>query len=404
MNLAAVRFRDFRIYLIGNIFALNGLWMQRLTIGWIAWELTGSASFVGLVAFINFAPTIFAGPFFGVLVDRIRIRQAAIITQSVLFVLAIVLFLSFSAEMMSPVLLATVSGILGLVTAAHNPIRMSLAPRLVDRSAVASVISLTAINFNLARLTGPALAGWLIASWGISASLLIQALFYLPFILALSRLRPRERTRTKAKAAPFFQDMAVGLRHVMRTPLIRQALFVTGVGAFISRGVLEILPVIADGAFGKGATGLGLLTAAAGLGALIAGISKALMPGQAGGRLPGLALVSAVAGIALVPAIGFSGLWLLTLLLVACLGFAATMTGVSMQTAIQVDLEDDLRGRVMSLWVLVGIGSAASGAVFLGALTDLVGLATALSWVGGFGVVLLASYVRRIWSPDSREP
>ncbi|WP_223428932.1 MFS transporter [Tateyamaria pelophila] len=397
MNLAALRFRDFRIYMIGNIFALNGLWMQRLTIGWIAWELTGSASFVGLVAFINFAPTIFAGPFFGVLVDRIRIRRAAMITQSALFVLAIALFLSFLAGVLSPVLLATLSGLLGTVMAAHNPIRMSLAPRLVDRFAVASVISLTAINFNFARLSGPAVAGWLITSWGVGASLFIQALLYLPFILALSVIRPRERVPTKAAAVPFFQDMAVGIRHVLRTPLIRQALLITGVGAFISRGVLEILPVIADGAFSKGATGLGLLTAAAGFGALIAGISKALMPGQTGGRLPGLALVAAIAGTTLVPAIGFSGLWPLTLLLVACLGFAATMTGVSMQTAIQVDLEDDMRGRVMSLWVLIGIGSAASGAVFLGALTDLVGLATALSWVGGFGAVLLASYVRRIW-------
>lgn len=166
MNLAALRFRDFRIYMIGNIFALNGLWMQRLTIGWIAWELTGSASFVGLVAFINFAPTIFAGPFFGVLVDRIRIRRAAMITQSALFVLAIALFLSFLAGVLSPVLLATLSGLLGTVMAAHNPIRMSLAPRLVDRFAVASVISLTAINFNFARLSGPAVAGWLITSWG----------------------------------------------------------------------------------------------------------------------------------------------------------------------------------------------------------------------------------------------
>ncbi|MFC6638861.1 MFS transporter [Sulfitobacter sp. JBTF-M27] len=399
MNLAAVRFRDFRIYLIGNIFALNGLWMQRLTIGWIAWELTESASFVGLVAFINFAPTIFAGPFFGVLVDRIRIRRAALITQSVLFVLAIMLFVSFSAGLLGVALLAIVSGVLGTVMAAHNPIRMSLAPRLVDRSAIASVISLTAINFNLARLSGPALAGWLITSCGVGASLLIQALFYLPFILALSILRPRERTRTKERAAPFFQDMAVGVRHVLRTPLIRQALFVTGVSAFISRGVLEILPVVAGGAFDKGATGLGLLTAAAGLGALIAGISKALLPGQTSGQLPSIALVSAVVGTALVPAIGFSGFWPLTLLLVACLGFAATMTGVSMQTAIQVDLEDDLRGRVMSLWVLVGIGSAASGAVFLGALTDLTGIAAALSWAGGFGVLFLAIYIRRNWKP-----
>jgi hypothetical protein len=193
---------------------------------------------------------------------------------------------------------------------------------------------LTAINFNLARLTGPALAGWLISSWGVSASLLFQAMLYLPFVLALSLLKPRERIRNVAENAPFIHDMALGIRHVQQTTLIRQAILITGIGAFISRGVLEILPVIADGSFGRGATGLGLLTAAAGLGALIAGISKAVMPGQKSGRLPRTALTSALVGIALVPAIGVSSLWVLTLLLVACLGFAATMAGVSMQTAI----------------------------------------------------------------------
>lgn len=397
MNLAALRSRDFRIYLIGNVFALNGLWMQRLTIGWLAWAMTGSASFVGLVAFINFAPTIVVGPFFGVLVDRIRIRRAAMTTQLFLCLLALVLFFSFSTGLLGPILLALLSGMLGIAAAAHNPIRMSLAPRLVDRSAIASVISLTAINFNLARLTGPALAGWLISSWGVSASLLFQAMLYLPFVLALSLLKPRERIRNVAENAPFFQDMALGIRHVQQTSLIRQAILITGVGAFISRGVLEILPVIADGTFGRGATGLGLLTTAAGLGALIAGISKAVMPRQESGRLPRTALTSAVVGIALVPAIGVSSLWVLTLILVACLGFAATMAGVSMQTAIQIDLEDELRGRVMSLWILVGIGSAACGAVFIGVLADLAGLASALSWVGGLGFLFLANYVRRIW-------
>lgn len=397
MNLAAIRFRDFRIYLIGNVFALNGLWMQRLTIGWLAWDLTGSASFVGSVAFINFAPTIVVGPFFGVMVDRIRIRRAAMITQSFLCVLALILLFSFSAGFLGKTLLLLLSGLLGVAAAAHNPIRMSLAPRLVDRSAIASVISLTAINFNLARLTGPALAGWLISSWGVSVSILFQAVFYLPFILALSLVRPRERIRNVAESAPFFQDMALGFRHVRQTPLILQAFLITGVGAFISRGVLEILPVIADGTFGRGATGLGLLTAAAGLGALIAGISKAVMQGQESGRLPRIALTSALVGIALVPFIGFSNSWNLTLFLVACLGFAATMTGVSMQTAIQIDLEDDLRGRVMSLWVLVGIGLAACGALFVGILADLAGLSFALSGIGGVGFLFLANYVRQIW-------
>ncbi len=396
MNLSALTSRDFCIYLIGNVFALNALWMQRLTIGWLAWNLTGSASYVGLVAFVNFAPTVVAGPFFGVLVDRIRIRRAAMITQGFLCALALLLFASHAMGVLGPVLLAVVSGLLGMAMAAHHPIRMSLAPRLVERGDIASVVSLTAINFNLARLSGPALGGWMIASFGIGASLMTQAIFYLPFILALSFLNPRE-TDPKGDKAPFLKEMAIGIRHVLGSSLIRSAIVVTGAGAFISRGVLEILPVIADGVFDRGATGLGLLTAAAGLGALIAGIAKAAMRTQAPGRLPRLALASALVGLMLVPLVGLSQIWVLTLGLISGLGFATTMTGISMQTAIQVDLADDMRGRVMSLWVLVGVGAAATGAVFLGALTDLVGLGIGLGLVGASGVVLLGLFVRRIW-------
>ena len=246
-------------------------------------------------------------------------------------------------------------------------------------------------------MIGPALGGLLIAVWGVGASLLVQALFYLPFIFAISFLNPRERSRTQASSAPFFGEMALGIRHTLNTPLIRQAIFITGVSAFINRGVLEILPVIADGTFGRGATGLGVLTSAAGLGALIAGVLKALMEVQTGGRIPRSALATVVASVALMPVIGFSGSWPLTLVVVACLGFAATMTGVSMQTAIQIDLDDDLRGRVMSLWIMVGIGASALGAVVMGVLSDLIGLATSLSLIGGFGFLLLAAYIRKIW-------
>jgi len=397
MNLAALTSRDFRIYLIGNAFALNALWMQRLTIGWLAWNMTGSASFVGLVAFVNFSPTMIAGPFFGVLVDRVLIRQAAMVTQSFLCCLALVLFSSHALGLLGPVLLTIVSGLLGLAMAAHHPVRMSLAPRLVDKGDVASVVSLAAINFNLARLTGPVLGGWVIATGGVGVSLLVQAAFYLPFIFALSRLRPREGRRSGAEARPFLADLAVGIRHVMKSALIRQAIVVTGVGAFVSRGVLEILPVIADGAFDAGATGLGYLTSAAGLGALLAGIATALSPGQTSPRLPRFALLCALAGLAMVPWVGQSETWGVTLVLVGCLGFATTLTGISMQTAIQVGLDDDLRGRVMSLWVLVSIGLTATGALVLGILADLVGLGPGLALVGGVGLACLAVYVWRIW-------
>jgi MFS family permease len=397
MNLSALSFRDFRIYLGGNIFALNALWMQRVTIGWIAWDFTASASFVGFIAFVNFAPTMITGPLFGVLIDRASVKQAARLTQILLFAIALAFYLSFRFDVLDVVVLSVLSGLSGLVASAHNPVRMSLAPRLVDRGSVASVITIAAINFNLARLTGPALGGWIIAFWGVGIALLVQTLCYLPFIFAIGLLHPRMRQSSKPNNEPFLSALNSGIRHTLKNAPIRHALLVTGLFAFILRGTLEILPVIAEGAFNKGATGLGLLTSSAGLGALVAGMTMAFMPGQVAGRLPKPALASALVGIGIVPLVGLSNSWEFTLGLVTCLGYAGTMSGISMQTAIQIDLDDDLRGRVMSLWVMVGIGAAATGAITLGFLADQFGLSWALSSTGSLGVVVLGLFLMRIW-------
>ena len=146
MNLSALKFRDFRIYLGGNLFAVNALWMQRVTIGWIAWDLTSSATFVGFIAFVNFAPVMVTGPLFGVLVDRMRITQVAKLTQILLLIISLGFYLFFTFGILDEILLSFLSFLSGLVTSAHNPVRLSLAPRLVDRSSVASVVSIVAIT------------------------------------------------------------------------------------------------------------------------------------------------------------------------------------------------------------------------------------------------------------------
>ncbi len=371
--------------------------MQRVTIGWIAWDMTASASFVGLIAFVSYAPSIVTGPFFGVLVDRIRVKRAAMATQVVLLLLAFVLFATYAQNLLTPALLAVFSGLSGIVSSAYNPIRMSLAPRLVDQKAVASVITLGAINFNLARLTGPAIGGWMIAVWGVGPSLLVQSFLYLPFIFAISFLKPRPRSHRPGPVEPFMQAMAAGIRYVRHHDLTRRAILITAAFAFVIRGVLEILPVLADGVFDKGASGLGLLTSAAGFGALLAGVGKAFLPSQIVGRLPLPALISAVIGVALVPVVGQSTSWELTLVLIAILGFTTSLTAISMQTAIQLGLDDDFRGRVMSIWVMLGIGASAAGAVVLGSLADQIGFGLALGLGGGVCLVLLGWLLFVIW-------
>ena len=403
MNLSALKFRDFRIYLSGNLFAVNALWMQRVTIGWIAWDLTSSATFVGLIAFVNFAPAMVTGPFFGVLVDRMRITQVAKLTQILLLIISLGFYLFFTFGILDEILLSFLSFLSGLVTSAHNPVRLSLAPRLVDRTSVASVVSIVAINFNLARLTGPAIGGWLIASWGISTALLVQTGFYLPFIFAISLLHPRERSSSIINNEPFIAALQNGVKYALANTLIRQAFLVTALYAFLIRGTLEILPVIADGVFSRGATGLGLLTSSAGFGALIAGVIKAFTPSQTVRKLPKFALASALLGIGLMPLVGLSNSWNLTLLCIFYIGFSGTLAGISVQTAIQIDLDDDFRGRVMSLWTMVSIGATATGAIILGGLADHIGVSLAFSLAGGLGTVLLATTIIRASGPSKKK-
>lgn len=404
MNISALKFHDFRIYLGGNVFALNAVWMQRVTLGWLAWQLTNSASFVGFIAFINYAPTMITGPFFGVLVDRMRVKHAAMATQTSLLVLAAVLLGFYSFGHLGPVSLAILAGLTGIVMSAHNPVRMSLGPRLVDRDSVASVITLIAINFNLARMTGPALGGWVISTWGVGTALFLQTVFILPFLFAIMKLNPRQRMRPRGTHEPFWQALRAGVQYVLSSALIRQALVVTALFAVPLRGLLEILPVLADGVFDRGAGGLGLLTACAGFGALMACLVKALRPVQPQGILPRPVLLCAIAGIALLPLIGQAYSWGLSLVLIACIAFVSTLCGVTMQTAIQLHLDDDMRGRVMSLWGMVGIGAAATGAIWLGLLSEAIGYAAALSWTGGVAFVLLGLFVAKTWSAPYEQP
>ena len=403
MNLSALKFRDFRIYLGGNLFAVNALWMQRVTIGWIAWDLTSSATFVGFIAFVNFAPAMVTGPLFGVLVDRMRITQVAKLTQILLLIISLGFYLFFTFGILDEILLSFLSFLSGLVTSAHNPVRLSLAPRLVDRTSVASVVSIVAINFNLARLTGPAIGGWLIASWGVSTALLVQTGFYLPFIFAISLLHPRQRSSSIINNEPFIAALQNGIKYALANTLIRQAFLVTALYAFLIRGTLEILPVIADGVFNRGATGLGLLTSSAGFGALIAGVIKAFTPSQTVRKLPKFALASALLGIGLMPLVGLSNSWNLTLLCIFYIGFSGTLAGISVQTAIQIDLDDDFRGRVMSLWTMVSIGATATGAIILGGLADHIGVSLAFSLAGGLGTVLLATTIIRASGPSKKK-
>lgn len=399
MNLAALRSANFRTYVTGSIFALLAIWMQRVTIGWIAWDMTGSSSFVGLVALVQFSPAIVLSPLFGVWVDRLDVQRAIIVVQGVNFGVMAGFFGFYVMGWLTPVTMIVLTLISGIALAANHPMRMSLSPRLVPRGMVASVVTIVAINFNVARTLGPALGGVLIAWLGVGATLLVQAVLIVPFIFALGRLEVRPSRKEGVSQEPFGKALGLGLLQVWNNAVIWRAMVIGGALATVARGVLEILPPLADGVFQRGPEGLGVLLTATGLGAVCGGFFKAVLPPQSPGSVPILTQVVIVLGLLMVAALGAVSAWPVALGIAAGIAFVTTLSAISMQTAIQMELEDDMRGRVMSLWAVVVAGGASIGAGALGIAADIIGFQETLVFAGlvasaGLGLYLVAIRLR----------
>lgn len=390
MKLSALREPEFRLYFTGAIANVNAMWIVRILIGWLAWEATRSPAFTGLVAAASLLPTLVSGPLFGVWVDRANITRAAYATNLSMIACIVTLLLLRLGGLVTPATLVAISLAIGFVTAAHHPVRLSLGPRLVPATEVSSVVALSALNFNLARLISPAVGGLLIERLGVTAAIVVTLVLFLPNLAIIARLHPRRLAEKPAQ--PFATAMREGLAYIRTRRVIVTILAATCVFSVALRGVLEVLPIVADGAFGRGATGFGQLGSAVGGGALVSAILKTagvFEAGQTRDALSPRSLLIAATGMAAMAVLGTTQSWPLALACAAILGAAGTWFGVTMQQIIQSDLPDDMRGRVMSIWVVVGLGSTALGAWAIGVLTGLLGQPTAFVATAALGTATI---------------
>jgi MFS family permease len=385
MNLVALKSPSFRLYFLGGLFAVNGLWVMRILIGWLAWELTQSASFVGLVAALSLVPTFLTGPFFGVLVDRANIKLAVFMTNtSMIICIAALLAIHLSGQL-NPNYLSLIAIAIGIASSAHHPVRMSLAPRLVEPQHVGSVVALAALNFNTARMISPAIGGIIIEQFGITTAMVLSLLCYLPSLIVIPFLQPRTSQGAKIKE-PFLTALKNGIQYLWHRPELRLVLLMTALMSLSVRGTAEILPVVADGLYNKGAIGLGQLGSAVGAGAVFSAMLKAFGSARPAKTLSISASAIMILGILSVAFFGNSDVWNITLSAAAILGFASTYLGVSLQSSIQADLPDDMRGRVMSIWIVIATGASAMGAFTIGFATEIFGLS--ISTYGLTGICL----------------
>ena len=390
--------KRFRIYLYGNVFSVLGIWVQRLALGWQAWELSESALIVGLVASAQFMPTIVFTPFFGVMVDRISPRIGAIVMHVLITAISFALAALTFTDIMTAEWLLALALLHGIANSAYAPIRLALIPALVTRAQFPSAAALTATIFNLSRFIGPGLGGAIVALYGLGYAYLVNAITYIPVIFALLYIHTEPREKATVGPSDYFGQLAEGLRYTRTHPVIFQLILLTGVSNFFGRGLLELMPAFAALVFSGGSSVLAALMSAIGVGAITASLLLTRPVLQS--RLRGTAFVGAT-GVGISIAL-FGTVSSLTagVIVAAMLGLFASLVSISSQTEIQLHVENRLRGRVMSLWSLVIMGAPAVGSVIGGSLAGDYGATTTSFAFATVCLGLIALLVvRRLFRP-----
>ncbi|HXC91297.1 MAG TPA: MFS transporter [Stellaceae bacterium] len=391
----ALAHRNYRIYAGGNAVSLVGIWMQRVSVGWLAWTLTHSGTWLGVMSMAEFFPVVFLSPLAGALADRrdrvgiIRVTQIAGSTEAVL--LAVLVY----TGAISIWLLFALTFLLGVFNAVAQPSRLALIPTLVDRPSLASALAINAIIFNSARFVGPAVAGIVIARLSVGAAFAVNAGTYLVFLVAMANLRGLPALPAAA-AQSVLRASAEAYSYASRHPGIAPMLLLFTVTTIGTRGFVELFPGFADRVFGRGPEGLSMLTSTVGLGAICGGAWLLLRPGIAG-------LTGVVLGNTLVISLAILGFTATSRFYVAlpCVflaGGAMTITGIGAQTLIQAAVEVGMRGRIMALYGMIFRAGPALGAVLMGSLSERFGLRLPLA----VGAVVSCGFWAFTWARQKR--
>ena len=384
--------RDFGIYVAGNSVSLIGTWMQRIGVGWLAWELSHSGAVLGLVAFADLFPGVLIGPFGGALADRVDRLRVIKIAQTLIMLQALALFvLTASGAITVPLLVALVL-FQGAVIGFNQPARLALISSLVPRSDLATAVAINSIVFNTARFVGPALAGIAIVALDVSAVFALNALSFVAFLFALARLR-LEPSAVHTARGSMLRAIADGLRYALRHPGIGPILLLQAVLAVCARPFVELLPGFAAEVFGRGAPGLATLSSTIGIGAIAGGLWLAQRPGQAG--LPDIVLGTSVLVALTTLAFALCPWFWPAVACVALAGCAMVVAGAGTQTVLQTAVDEHMRGRALSLFGLIFRGGPALGALAMGAASEVLGLQVPLAAGALLGLIAAGLLWRR---------
>ena len=379
----ALRHRNFRLFWFGQLISLTGTWMQTIGQAWLVLELTHSAWLLGVVGALQFLPVMLFSLFGGVLADRLPKRKVLLFTQSFAMLQATILWILVATGHVQIWEVLVLASLLGLTNSIDMPTRQAFVVEMAGREDLPNAIALNSSLFNMARVIGPGLGGLIIALLGVAPLFLLNAISFIAVIIGLALIRmndlyalaKRSTSKGKASKQSTLQSLREGLAYVARTPSVLLVIAVIGVISLFGINFNVVLPLFATDVLHSGALGFGFLSAAFGLGSLFSALWLAW-----GNRRPSIQhiLTGALAFSVLEIFFALSHLYVLSLVLIAAVGFAQIVFSATANTTLQTVTPDYLRGRVMSVYMVVFAGSVPLGNLFTGGMAHLYGAPIAL--------------------------
>jgi MFS family permease len=402
----SLRNRNYRLFWFGQFVSLAGTWMQDLALSWLVLSLTNSPVALGLTMAIRFLPSLFFSLYGGVLADRLRKRTAIIYCEAGQLVVALVLAVLTSTDLITVGIIYGLAFARGMIDAVEGPTRQAFVPELVGTKDLSNAIALNSTQFNAARIVGPAIGAVVITAIGIAACFYLNAASFLAVIIALLAMRvgelhlvprpPRERA---------LRQLREGLRYARSTPHVVLILIVMGALGAFGYNFTTLTPLVTKYILEAGATTLALLTTSMGVGAVVAGLFVAYR----GRPTQRLLLVSASFFVVMLAAVGLSQWIPVTAVLMFAMGIAGVLFMTTANTRLQLAVPGHMRGRVMGIYALLFVGTTPIGAYVMGQLAEAGGEATKqtttvmvliMAALCGIGVVAGIVYIRRTGTVD----
>ncbi len=397
---AALRHRNYRLWFVGQTISLMGTWMQSVAQQYLVYYLTGSKLALGTVTFFGTLPTIFLMIPGGALADRVNKRRLLLLTQSAMMVLAFMYSLLAGTHVLQVWHIILLAIGLGFANSFDAPARQALAIDMVeDRRDLMNAIALNSTIFNLARVIGPTIGGILLAAVGPTWCFAMNGLSFLAVIFALTRMRMPTTVRKEATGEKLSKQVKEGLAYIVHQPLIRTIIILVAVASTFGTIYIILLAAYASDVLHDPERGLGFIQMSLGIGALIGSLIVASI-GRSQHARKALIFGSIFFPLAVLAFSLTRSLWS-ALVVLPMVGFGLVTQNATCNTVIQATVPDELRGRVMAVYMLMFFGTTPLSSLIAGTL----GQALGVNWAIGIGgaITLVSSLFLIVTVPALRK-